>query len=69
MRWRDATKPAQRHNGAPHHDVAQPPSAVTFALVLAFGYSRNATDWIPATSNRLRQRTFLQATMSSLRTI
>jgi len=30
---------------------------------------RKATDWMPATSNRLRQRTFWQATMSSRRTI
>jgi len=34
-----------------------------------FFYSRNATDCTPATSKRLRQRRFLQATMSSLRTI
>jgi len=30
---------------------------------------RNATDWIPATSKRLRQRMFLQPTMSSRRTM
>ena len=33
------------------------------------GIYRNATDWIPATSKRLRQRMFLQPTRSSVRTM
>jgi len=30
---------------------------------------RKATDWMPATSKRLRQRMFLQASTSSVRTM
>jgi len=58
-----------------HVTMSWPSSAIPWAAMLreradgVIEYSTNATDWMPATSNRLRQRTFLQPTRSSVRTM